>query len=492
MLLPPDVSSRKFSAALDEFASVVGKKWVITSPEHLITYRDEFGPLHGEPQEPLASAAVCPKKVTEIQQILDISNKSRIPLWVISCGKNFSYGGPAPLLRGSVVVDLKRMNKILEVNEEQAYALVEPGVSYFDLYRHIQENNLKLWIDGPVGGWGSIVANTIERGVGQSYLGDFYKFQCGMEVVLPNGEIVRTGMGAIPKSKTWQQYKWGFGPVVDGLFSQSNHGIVTKIGTWLIPEPPAFFSCLVKVPNMEDIIPLIEKTRPLRQTGVLVNAAIFPTRMGRIKNKKNHGGWFNKIGFYGQAEVNEIHWEHVRDIYSSIPGVEFTCDKFKTPYNVNKMNANAKTLAGIPTVGGYGYKGIFCSPILPFTGEAVWKMITVFDKIYTKYGLRYFGEAIHVHQTSALVAPATVPVDMENPAMNRKYRKLMSELIKASKKQGWGVYRVTTAFMEEAMAAFDFNKGSLLRFHESLKDTLDPNGILAPGKNGIWPRRMRG
>jgi FAD/FMN-containing dehydrogenase len=64
----------------------------------------------------------------------------------ISTGKNLGYGGSAPNLTGSVVVNLKRMNRILEVDDTRHYALVEPGVPYFDLYRHIQERQLKVWI----------------------------------------------------------------------------------------------------------------------------------------------------------------------------------------------------------------------------------------------------------------------------------------------------------------------------------------------------------
>jgi FAD binding domain len=64
-----------------------------------------------------------------------------------------------------VLFDLgARMNKILEVNEKFAYALVEPGVTYFDLYRYIQEHKLKLWLDVPDLGGGSILGNTVERG----------------------------------------------------------------------------------------------------------------------------------------------------------------------------------------------------------------------------------------------------------------------------------------------------------------------------------------
>lgn len=61
---------------------------------------------------------------------------------------------------------------------------------------------------------------------------------CGMEIVLPNGELIRTGMGAMEdtttehgSANTWQLFQYGFGPYPDGLFTQSNFGIVTKIGS---------------------------------------------------------------------------------------------------------------------------------------------------------------------------------------------------------------------------------------------------------------------
>ena len=110
-------------------------------------------------------------------------------------------------MRGSVVLDLHRMNKIIEVNEEYAYAIVEPGVSFFDLYNYIQEKKLNLWSSVPAIGWGSVLGNTLERGFGYTPNGEHSQQQCGMEVVLPNGEIVRTGMGAMEGSKTFALFK---------------------------------------------------------------------------------------------------------------------------------------------------------------------------------------------------------------------------------------------------------------------------------------------
>ena len=114
------------------------------------------------------------------------------------------------------------MNRILEVNEEFGYALVEPGVSFFDLYNTPEERGPKaVALDVPDPGWGSVVGNALEHGVGYTPYGDHAADQCGMEVVLPNGEVVRTGMGAVPGNKTWQLFKYGFGPYVGRRCSRS-------------------------------------------------------------------------------------------------------------------------------------------------------------------------------------------------------------------------------------------------------------------------------
>lgn len=78
----------------------------------------------------LASAIIAPRNVADVQTIVKAANEYHVPLWPISIGRNSGYGGAAPRVSGSVVVNMgKHMNKILEVNVEGAYALVEPGKS---------------------------------------------------------------------------------------------------------------------------------------------------------------------------------------------------------------------------------------------------------------------------------------------------------------------------------------------------------------------------
>jgi 4-cresol dehydrogenase (hydroxylating) len=259
-VLPLGVSSGDFAAAVAQFAAAVGTDWVFTSDEDLRPYRDHYSPVPLAADELIASAAVSPTTVEQVQAIVRTANQYKIPLYPISTGKNFAYGGPAPNLRGSVVVDLKRMDKVIEVDADRHFAIVEPGVSYFDLYRHIQERGLKVWIDTPDPGWGSPVGNTLERGIGYT-LGpyrDHTGAQHGFEVVLANGEVLRTGMGAVPNAKSFAEYKYGFGPDPSGLFAQGNFGIVTKMGLRLMPQPEHWRTGLVTVPKRRDFIPLVK------------------------------------------------------------------------------------------------------------------------------------------------------------------------------------------------------------------------------------------
>src|SRR5262245_47610353 len=251
--LPPGVSAKQFQAAVRRLQDVVGSDWVLTDDLDIGTYRDGYSPFRGnEAEEYIPSGAVAPTEVQQVQQIVRIANEYKLPLWPVSTGRNLGYGGSAPRLSGTMVLDLKRMNRVLEVDEHRAYALVEPGVSYFDFYRYLQERKLKVWMDCPDPGWGSLIGNAMDRGIGNGAFRDHFGSICGMEVVLPNGELLRTGAGSIPNSRTWNSFPYGYGPHVAALFGQSNFGIVTKAGFYLQPEPEAHRSGFIIVPRFDD------------------------------------------------------------------------------------------------------------------------------------------------------------------------------------------------------------------------------------------------
>jgi len=514
MTIPAGLTQGQFDNALGEFREAVGSDWVFTIDEHIAMYKDYFSPLMNTDLQPIPSAAVAPKNVEEVQHVLRVANDYRIPLWTISTGKNYGYGGPDARVNGSVIVDLKRMNKILELNEEHAYALVEPGVSHYDLWLEIRRRGYRLWTDGPSPAYASIIGNTMERGAGYGLLGERAAAQCGMEVVLANGDVVRTGMGANSNAETWQQYKHGFGPSFDGMFFQSNFGIVTKMGVWLIPEPPTFRSAEVYVENYEDIIPLIDVMRPLRHANVIANSATAgPNRGGHVEGAQGPGGglppgppgaggpppgppgWRARLGFYGYDRVVETNWEEVQDAYAStIPGVSFHSEKYTAPYNPDTMLTESKLAAGIPSFQEsslWNHGGTFVSMVMNFTGETYWDFMQTYDSLYQEYGMRYMGGPLHMHTPRSMMTLAGVPLSPTDAAANQRAIELVERLIQTSAEKGWSEYRTPLVFMDHAMKSFDFNNHALKRFNETIKDTLDPNGILSPGKNGIWPQGMR-
>ena len=336
-------------------------------------------PYWGEPEERVASAAVAPQTLEQVQAVVRTANQYKVPLYAISTGRNLAYGGSAPVYSGSVVLDLKRMNRVLEVNEPNAYALVEPGVSYFDLFNHIQEKQLDVWIDPPDPGWGSVIGNALDGGGGwtASPFRDHFGSHCGMEVVLANGEVVRTGMGAMPNAKSWQHNRWGFGPWVDGLFRQGNMGVVTKMGFYLMPRPEAMQSATVVVSRQEDAIPLVD-TLNLLENQHVVNGSTQLFGAG--------ANWQLQLPIYGPEKVVQAQMEYAQEKFAKIPNSRFTAGElFRTPLDAATLERVRKVSFGVPDLSTFGMLGrnprqgdpnasighIGFSPIIPRTGRGI-------------------------------------------------------------------------------------------------------------------------
>ncbi|HEY5790056.1 MAG TPA: FAD-dependent oxidoreductase, partial [Gammaproteobacteria bacterium] len=209
--LPEGVSETAFAAALGEFRALLGEGHVLTAADSVVPYAKTMLPVDDDAHLP--SGALLPGSVEEVQGVVAICNRYKVPVWPISTGRNFGYGSAAPVRRGALVLDLARLNRILEVNADLGYALVEAGCTYQQLADYIREHDLPLWLDTPMPApVASPTGNTLERGVGYTPYGEHFLFQCGMEVVLANGKLLRTGMGALENSNTWQVFKWGYGP----------------------------------------------------------------------------------------------------------------------------------------------------------------------------------------------------------------------------------------------------------------------------------------
>lgn len=81
--------------------------------------------------------------------------------------------------------------------------------------------------------------------------------------------------------------------------------------------------------------------------------------------------------------------------------------------------------------------------------------------------------------------------DRGDPVERENAYKCMRAMVDDAAKEGYGEYRTHLLLADQVAGTYSWNNHALMRFHEEIKDTLDPNGILAPGRSGIWPRRYR-
>lgn len=264
-MLRTDAFQARFETALAEIAAVVGPEHVVHASDEVEKRARDIIPRAYEPV-----AFVYPGSQADVVALVKLANRFDLPLWPVSKGKNWGYGGATPARQGALVMVLERLDRIVTVDSEMAYAVVEPGVTFRQLHRHLEDQRIPLWLDctdGPADG--SVMGNSLERGVGETDYGDHFGNICGLEVVLPDGLVARTGGGPFEGYKSWNTYKWGVGPYLEGLFSQGNYGIVTKMGVWLMPKPEYFLSCVFELHREEDFTALIDAMRRLQLGGAI-------------------------------------------------------------------------------------------------------------------------------------------------------------------------------------------------------------------------------
>jgi 4-cresol dehydrogenase (hydroxylating) len=263
-----NVKPGTFDEAVIEMRAALGSDHVLVENEALARHSCDTIPW-----QRTCSAVVYPSSRDEVCAIVKIAAQHRLPVWAFSKGKNWGYGATMAAQNGAVILILERMNRILEVNEDLAYAVIEPGVTYKQLADHLKSRAIKLWADctdsTPEG---SVLGNALDRGLGHTPHGDHFGNLCGLEVVLANGEVIQTG-AAPPDSPTWHTFKWGTGPYLEGLFSQSNFGIVTRAGIWLMPEPEAFQAFFCEVEHEESLPAVVDSLRRLALAGALRGTA---------------------------------------------------------------------------------------------------------------------------------------------------------------------------------------------------------------------------
>lgn len=466
---------------------------------------------------------ISPASTEEVRRIVLLANKYKFFLYPISRGENIGYGDNLPVEDNCFIVSLERMNAIKEFDNANGFVTVEPGVTQKQLYEFLKRNKSKFWMDVTgASTTASIVGNALEGGFGHTPKGNKRKTISNIEIVLGNGQVLRSG--EFP----------GLGPDISGLFVQSNFGIVTSMRVELFPIPERFESFVIQVKDKSNFGILIEKIKELKHKGILTSLVhvgnalrTFMTTHHFPNNlDKNHvltspeaielmSSWILKLGYWnalgGIYGTGRELKAKKKEIVKSMRGIgkvtffsDFKINLYSTSVGLVFGNSdNGKKLKrilwslkslhgllkGVPSdeplkniywkIDDKKDLGlIWYAPVIKASPSNAVELVNIAGALYRKYGFEMPITMIFI-EDSTIISVFSINFNKKNKDESIRAHKLYNELIEGCKSKGIMPYRNSILSMNKNL--YDAGRLELLK---KLKRSMDPNGIISPGRYG--------
>lgn len=542
---------------LDKIREIVSDQWFFAGAEDIGTRSEASIPNATTPL-----AHVYPKDRDQIRDIVKIANQYGIPIWPIGKGKNWGYGAGTAVRPDNLILCLERLDNIIEVNAELAYAVIEPGVTYRQLHEYLVEKGYELAVD-PVDGTadGSILGNALDRGHGGTDYGDHYSTLCGLEVILPNGKIMQTG-GGPENNQAWHTYKWGVGPIVEGMFSQGNFGIVVKAGIWLMPRHRNCVSVSLEIDTDEQFSEAVDAFRELELKGVIDSkltvandylmisiSSDYPHHlapdgyltdesMAILRKQYNTTRWIAAAAIYGDWWTIFAKKRQIRKALSGYGKLMFLGDRLSrflarvaeeslapNP-STNLFSLSGRLLVkmtgkpmrmlesaphvhehhkGVPSdyfieraffgdppclasfgkgdeinLGEHRKGKMWFAPVVPMVGHQALFVINGCKTLFHQHGFD-FAAGLLLFNPRTVITITKITFDKEDPEHRQSAQALFDALHAWCIEHGYQVYRTNVTHMPTVTECAPTFKW----FLNEIKQKVDPNNIIAPGKYGV-------
>lgn len=526
-------------AALVEWRNALGAEHVQTDPD--TRTRAETTTFATTQRVP---AVLRPGSRQEVQECVRIANRHRVPLYPVSTGMNWGYGSAVPARDGCAVLALGRMNRIVDFDEDLAYITVEPGVTQQQVYDFLRAKNTGLAMSMTGGSSdASLIGNTMERGTALTYYWNRFAHACALEVVLPTGECIHTGYDRFEGAAAAKLDRWGVGPAVAGLFTQSNLGIVTQVTYWLMPPPAVHqtfyftlydddparvdammealrglvlghpvrlalgvfndFNYLIMVhrrypwertggatPMPQDVRRSLRqqyKIGPWNGNGVLYSASPAHARADRRLIKSALGGKVDRLLFLHPAKIRMLRllarpnkWFRKIDMLPVLDRLTVknpdlgvpAGNRVLLPYWRKKEPAPEVTRPEMDRCGV-----IWCSPVVPYQGRHLRAAFRIVEETAFAHGFEpSIGSRCSRERTIDLVVG--IMYDRDVPGEDQRAMACHDEILRRLVALGYLPERLGIQSMDILPPPRDDSE----HFFARLKQALDPNGILAPGR----------
>jgi len=465
------------AAIVGQLRHIVGEKQVLyQDPDRMLDYgHDEVA---GAEYVHMPDVVVKPKTAQEIAEIVRLANRERIPITPRGAGSGLS-GGAVPIF-GGILVSLERMNRILEIDQENMVVVVEPGVITNDINEAVQGHGL-FYAGYPMSVETCFIGGNVAENAGGGRAikyGVTGRYVLGLEVVLPTGEIVQMG-GKRAKDVT------GYDLIHLMVGSEGTLGIFTRIILKLVPLPGSRVVLLIPFPDVKAAIAAVPK--------MMTQGRIVPTSvefMDRLSVKTAYEYLEeppprSDFGAMLLVEVDGPNPEQVEAVYDPI--IDLCLELGALDVYVGNTPANERRMWRVRESIAEAFKAI--CPVQSLEDIVVPlaqipDLMPVLERISVKYDVLIpcYGHAGdgNLH--------ATVVKNPETP-MEEWQEKLPSILVDLYE----GVSALGGTISGEHGIGFKRSSylplvmdPALIALQRKIKDAFDPLGILNPGK--IFPQ----
>jgi len=534
-------STADLPGALVDWTEILGKDAVLSESEAARCYGSSTARLSR-----YIPAALVPANTEQVAGIVKVAAAHRVPIYPISTGRNWGYGDALPASDGSVILDLSQCRRIRAMDEELGLITVEPGVTQGDVRQYLDDRHLPFMV--PVTGAGpgcSLLGNALERGYSLTPNADHFLAAKALKAVLPNGDLYQGALSEHGAVTVDRAFKWGIGPYVEGLFSQGGFGVVTEMTIALARVPEcmeAFYFWVDDDAGLEDAVfaarealhacggqlgginlmnarRVLSMSVPYPRDERHPSAAMSPEVVAKLTKDLKLSAWFGMGAVYGTREVVAATRRRLkRTIGSRVRRLIFLRDatveaaESAARYlpeswfrgartTLSRVRASMTLLAGRPNEVAlplsYWKAGVpapaadlnpardgcgllWYAPLVPMKPKSVRTFVDLASQTCLEFGME---PLITLSTLSDRCFDSTIPLlfDKSNADEASRAEACHQRLFERGRAEGFLPYR----FGIQSMGQVLDDTMTCWRLGRTLKEAVDPHGIIAPGRYAL-------
>ena len=453
-----------------EIVSIVGKTRVNDNPVIISAYSKDS--CHLEAERP--GIVVMPNSVEEVQKVVNLCARTKTPI-IPAGGRNGICGACLPRAENAVMLDMVNMNGLVEIDENVMTVTVEAGMRWAELIHILDDKGYKLGFRGPYGGNAATVAGSVSinsMGYAAAKFGPAPEGVVSLEVVLPNGEIVRTGSGWNREAQIFTRYS-SFADLT-GIFlgDHGTLGVKTKVTFKIYPKAEHSTYLDLGFKNLDDATVAfleIQKMGLTEELNCLLARESADTYFpGLLDSHPEIKATIHSVVMEIDKELAERKIQIIRELGLKLKGKDLGnfaaqihwAEKFN---EVQPMFNN-----------GFWLNTCHLRPINRMP-ELMERMRKIFKKYnLEKNGIKWIADALAVERAYAaawvtIFAPTRDKMELAEKAWN--------EMLDAAMETGGCPYWSGLLWENRALEKVH---DSFIQLYRSIKKSIDPDNIMAP------------